>query len=534
MSCDDPVWRTYLTTREAADYCGFKTTGALRKAKLDGRLVPVGRRGGRGTLMWSRESLDRYLHGEVPASLAGGRARTPPEANGGRNEERTVGSEVEQLGGPKPELPGVYRRKEGGFLVRGRVIDPKTGSMRQVVRNLPDLTEPEQARLRLKAELDSIRKGASRPTNKQPERFATYAASLLREKVEKRQICSSTTEEKWMFALRHIFGLKDDKGTIDVGIRGLGDIFVDQLTRADIEAWRDSWEPRVNAGTYAPTTVNEWIAVLRVITKKMKVDYDLPVDPCADVEDISTKGHRTYTFEQPNSLGVDELSTFFEVTWEKYPQHFAVMLLGSVTGLRPSSLYALRRCGDNADVKWDQGLLLDPTFARHQGAGDGDDQDQPRSGHQAPGLRDVRPSLARRQAAHHAGHGAKRAPLPIRSGHVPSNSRSPSRSRRSPRRWGSKSRSRRRPCDAPFRTRCARRKSPTSSSGASRATSPNRCSSAIPRLAVTSRVGHRPHHRPHPVEQRLRGANAPRGGQQSGQHRWTAQGNRLTGSHEPS
>jgi integrase len=258
----------------------------------------------------------------------------------------------------QPTLPGVYRRKEGGFLVRGRAVDPKNGATRQVVRSLPDLTEPEEARLWLKAELDSIRKGASRPTNKQPERFATYAASLLREKVEKRQICSSTTEEKWMFALRHIFGLKDDKGTIDVGIRGLGDIFVDKLTRADIEAWRDSWEPRINAGTYSPTTVNDWIAVLRVITKKVKADYGLLVDPCADVEAISTKGHRTYTFEQPNSLGVDELSTFFETAWEKYPQHFAAILLGSVTGLRPSSLYALRRCGPEADVKWDQGLVL--------------------------------------------------------------------------------------------------------------------------------------------------------------------------------
>jgi integrase len=35
-----------------------------------------------------------------------------------------------------------------------------------------------------------------------------------------------------------------------------------------------------------------------------------------------------------------------------------VILLGSVTGLRPSSLYALRRCGPEADVKWDQGLIL--------------------------------------------------------------------------------------------------------------------------------------------------------------------------------
>jgi site-specific recombinase XerD len=259
---------------------------------------------------------------------------------------------------PTPALPGVYQRKEGGFLVRGRAIDPKTASMRQVVRNLPDLVEPEEARLWLKTELDSIRKGASRPTTRQPERLATYAASLLREKIEKRQICSSKTEEKWLITLRHLFGLANDEGTRDVGIQGLGDIFVDKLTRSDIEVWRDSWEPRINAGMYSPTTVNEWIAVLRVITKKMKADYGLPVDPCVDVEDISTKGHRTYTFEQPNSLGVDELSAFFEIAWEKYPQHFAVILLGSVTGLRPSTLYALRRCGENADVKWDQGLIL--------------------------------------------------------------------------------------------------------------------------------------------------------------------------------
>ncbi len=86
-------------------------------------------------------------------------------------------------------------------------------------------------------------------------RFATYAASLLCEKVEKRQICSSTTEEKWLFALRHIFGLLDEEGTPDVGILGLGDIYVDKLTRTDTEAWRDSWEPRINDKKKAPTTL---------------------------------------------------------------------------------------------------------------------------------------------------------------------------------------------------------------------------------------------------------------------------------------
>ncbi len=31
-------------------------------------------------------------------------------------------------------------------------------------------------------------------------------------------------------------------------------------------------------------------------------------DPCADMQPLSTKGHRTCTLEQPNSLAVDELS----------------------------------------------------------------------------------------------------------------------------------------------------------------------------------------------------------------------------------
>jgi hypothetical protein len=40
------LWPPYLTTSAEARYSGFKTASALRKAKLEGRIVPVGRRGG--------------------------------------------------------------------------------------------------------------------------------------------------------------------------------------------------------------------------------------------------------------------------------------------------------------------------------------------------------------------------------------------------------------------------------------------------------------------------------------------------------
>ena len=37
---------------------------------------------------------------------------------------------------PAPVKPGVFRRKEGGFLVRGRTTDRRTGKMKEVRLNL--------------------------------------------------------------------------------------------------------------------------------------------------------------------------------------------------------------------------------------------------------------------------------------------------------------------------------------------------------------------------------------------------------------
>jgi hypothetical protein len=43
---------------------------------------------------------------------------------------------------------------------------------------------------------------------------------------------------------------------------------------------------------------------------------------------------------------------------ELYPQHYAMMCLGYATGLRPSSLRALRRKGSTFDVLWTEGVML--------------------------------------------------------------------------------------------------------------------------------------------------------------------------------
>ena len=57
-------------------------------------------------------------------------------------------------------LPGVWRRQAGGFHVRGRVIDPRTGKMREVNRELPNMSRAKDAFRWLQTELDKIRAGA--------------------------------------------------------------------------------------------------------------------------------------------------------------------------------------------------------------------------------------------------------------------------------------------------------------------------------------------------------------------------------------
>jgi hypothetical protein len=90
MSVPESTWifslagKLFLTTREAAAYCGFKTTSALRKAKLEGRIAPVSRRGGRGTLMSCRDSLDGGMGLPAATRIPLGRARPDSRKPGGQ------------------------------------------------------------------------------------------------------------------------------------------------------------------------------------------------------------------------------------------------------------------------------------------------------------------------------------------------------------------------------------------------------------------------------------------------------------------
>ena len=102
---------------------------------------------------------------------------------------------------PEPAAPGVYRRKDGGFHVRGRVKDPRTGKLREVNRAMPDVRKVRDASALLAAELTKAIGTEAGETAAMP-RFKDYAATIFERRVTDGTILSAKGREKWHSTLK--------------------------------------------------------------------------------------------------------------------------------------------------------------------------------------------------------------------------------------------------------------------------------------------------------------------------------------------
>lgn len=241
----------------------------------------------------------------------------------------------------EPEQPGVWRRKDGGFHVRARATDPRSGKLREVNRALPECRKAREAAALLEVELDKIRSGGASAERAGLPRFADYAADLMERKVRTGVIASAAGREKWASTLsRHL-------------IPRFGDWYLDKITKREIEAWK----VELSKAGYAPTTGNTLLAVLKTITAAASDDYDGLPDPAAKVGPFDLKAHRVYTDEQPNAFQLEHVVPFLDAMRVRWPAHYAMVYLGMWTGLRPSSLRPLRRKGPHPDIDWTTGTL---------------------------------------------------------------------------------------------------------------------------------------------------------------------------------
>lgn len=260
----------------------------------------------------------------------------------------------------KSVLPGVWKRKDGGHVVRARVVNPKSGRQEEILKVLAEENDPKRALAWLTAERDRVRRGTG-PAQEIPI-WKSFAALLFRDKVDDRTISTAAGRKKWRRVLEH--HLFKAKWAL---------FYVDRVTHADIVEWRaeiakQSWTRKIkrngqewvskSGDRYEPSTLNSWLGIARVIWGAAKHKYQLPINPMDGIADFPTNVRRTYTEEEPNSLTPDEVGTWLRNFRTMFPQFYAMTFLGLVIGHRPSTLRPLRRKGPTPDLNLKTGKLL--------------------------------------------------------------------------------------------------------------------------------------------------------------------------------
>ncbi len=260
--------------------------------------------------------------------------------------------------------PGIWKLKTGGYLVVVRVRDPRVLDRRrtkQRVMHGARLEEAREAQTEMRGEARAVARGQTRTR----QLWSDYAVSLFQSKVASGDIKSEKTVERWKSTLKHL-------------IPAFGSLWCDELRYSDLVAWRTKVAActllparvphpdkakaklgvtRRNPKFYSPNTINGWISILSNVCHCMTAELELGTDPSLNLRLIDSSTHPTYTDENPNALTPDQARAFLAKMGELEPQHYAMTLLGLVTGLRPSSMRPLRRRGPEADLDMATGTL---------------------------------------------------------------------------------------------------------------------------------------------------------------------------------
>ena len=136
----------YFTSRQAADYLGFRSRdSAIRKAVMEGHLRPDWPQGWPGHAPFPAGRAGcvstRTTSGYAPADGPG----APPAEGDAHGHEGEWKRQWNCWVAPT-KLPGIWKRKEGGCLVRARVTDPTTGNKKEIRKVLPEADEVDALR----------------------------------------------------------------------------------------------------------------------------------------------------------------------------------------------------------------------------------------------------------------------------------------------------------------------------------------------------------------------------------------------------
>lgn len=224
----------------------------------------------------------------------------------------------------------------GGFRIRVRAVNPRTGKLAARERIELGITLPQAKRIRddLKHEILSGGERASRA------RLGDYARSWLEGKAA---VLRASTLKRYASTLE------------DHVLPTLGDLYVDAITPADCVAWRermtrrtyevrdgldDDGKPKTKRVKYEPSAINSWLRVLRTVLADAFSELRLGESPAARLRALPEPP--VYTDENPNTLTADELGAVIVELRKVSPSFFPLLATEAITGLRASEATALK------------------------------------------------------------------------------------------------------------------------------------------------------------------------------------------------
>ena len=237
----------------------------------------------------------------------------------------------------KTRYPGIFELPDGRFRLRTTAMRLRTGKLKEGTKTLAPGTSIGEAMVALEALKTKLRQGGeSMRTNKRLS-VDDYAVRWLEDKAAR---VRPAVAGQYEYTLGNFILPK------------LGDLYVDAVTRADVERWV-AWAERQtkqNGQHYAKDSVHSWWRVLAAMLRDATAELQLPMDPTYRVRPPRT---RVSNRRERRTLSAVELGQLLAQVKQHSPDRYAEIYVLAYTGMRAGELFVL----EWDDIDQEKGLI---------------------------------------------------------------------------------------------------------------------------------------------------------------------------------
>lgn len=237
--------------------------------------------------------------------------------------------------GRKTKYPGVQMVGEGQYRVRGKIVDLRTGLIKEVDKRVEAASAKDAAGIR-----DELLKEAISASQTARMRVVDFAKSWIESKAA---VVSRYTLEGYTYALdKHVYPY-------------LGKFYYDAVGHLEVQGMVNGWLAEKKAdGTrrYSTESLKDWFRVFRNMTQDAIVQLHLERDPTLRISFGEEQAEENEAAED-DKLTVDECYLLLEAMRTKRPGSFALLTTKKYTGQRFCHVSALKW----SDFDWNEMVL---------------------------------------------------------------------------------------------------------------------------------------------------------------------------------